>query len=72
MMEAAPAAGAEAQPRVRATANRAVDKAPSVKSVNDKVEKSTLGDLGVLSDLKNADGEYRTRRQGAEAQGPSR
>ncbi|MBK9420089.1 MAG: 30S ribosomal protein S1 [Flavobacteriales bacterium] len=27
---------------------------PSVRSVNDKVEKSTLGDLGVLSDLKNA------------------
>jgi small subunit ribosomal protein S1 len=24
-----------------------------VKSVNEKVEKSTLGDLGVLSDLKN-------------------
>jgi len=24
-----------------------------VKSVNDKVEKSTLGDLSVLSDLKN-------------------
>ena len=27
---------------------------PSVRSVNEKVEKSTLGDLGVLSDLKNA------------------
>jgi small subunit ribosomal protein S1 len=26
----------------------------SVKSVNDKVEKSTLGDLSVLSDLKSA------------------
>ncbi len=27
---------------------------PSVRSINEKVEKSTLGDLGVLSDLKNA------------------
>ncbi|HMN06959.1 MAG TPA: 30S ribosomal protein S1 [Flavobacteriales bacterium] len=27
---------------------------PSVRSINEKVEKSTLGDLGVLSDLKHA------------------
>jgi len=27
---------------------------PSVRSINEKVEKSTLGDLGVLSDLKSA------------------
>lgn len=30
------------------------DQSPSVKSVNEKVEKSTLGDLSVLSDLKSA------------------
>ncbi|MCC6840292.1 MAG: 30S ribosomal protein S1 [Flavobacteriales bacterium] len=27
---------------------------PSIRSINEKVEKSTLGDLGVLSDLKHA------------------
>jgi small subunit ribosomal protein S1 len=35
----------------------------SVKSVNEKVEKSTLGDLSVLSDLKSADGDQGARWQ---------
>jgi small subunit ribosomal protein S1 len=45
----APAAGAKRAPRKEGTGASA-----SVKSVNEKVEKSTLGDLSVLSDLKNA------------------
>ena len=49
VMESAPAAGKRA-PRKDAGAGPSA----SVKSVNDKVEKSTLGDLSVLSDLKSS------------------
>lgn len=40
------------------------NQSPSVKSVNEKVEKSTLGDLSVLSDLKNA---MESKERGAKA-----
>ncbi|HRH70151.1 MAG TPA: 30S ribosomal protein S1 [Flavobacteriales bacterium] len=46
----APAAGAKRAPRKEAAGGASA----SVKSVNEKVEKSTLGDLSVLSDLKSA------------------
>jgi small subunit ribosomal protein S1 len=48
--------GEEAIEAPAATGKRATRKegtGTSVKSVNEKVEKSTLGDLGVLSDLKS-------------------
>jgi small subunit ribosomal protein S1 len=35
--------------------------APSIRSVNEKVEKSTLGDLGVLSGLKERHGKQGAR-----------
>ncbi|MCB0790245.1 MAG: 30S ribosomal protein S1 [Flavobacteriales bacterium] len=44
----------EAPASTKRGARRADGQSPSVKSVNEKVEKSTLGDLGVLSDLKSA------------------
>lgn len=47
---AAPAAGGKRAPRKEAAGSPSA----SVKSVNEKVEKSTLGDLSVLSDLKSA------------------
>ncbi|MFZ1689106.1 MAG: 30S ribosomal protein S1 [Flavobacteriales bacterium] len=51
---AAPAAGsAPRRGRKAADGDTGGGQSPSVKSVNDKVEKSTLGDLSVLSDLRN-------------------
>jgi len=43
----------------------------SVRSVNDKVEKSTLGDLSVLGDLKSAmeNKERKTNEPEAEGEG---
>lgn len=40
--------------RGRKGGDEANAQSPSVRSINEKVEKSTLGDLGVLSDLKHA------------------
>ena len=50
MLEAAPAAGGKA----KAARKEGAGPSASVKSVNEKVEKSTLGDLSVLGDLKSA------------------
>jgi small subunit ribosomal protein S1 len=44
----------EAAPAKRGRKEGGEGTSPSVKSVNDKVEKSTLGDFGVLGDLKSA------------------
>lgn len=45
---------APAGKRGRKGGDEANAQSPSVRSINEKVEKSTLGDLGVLSDLKHA------------------
>ncbi len=50
IIEAAPAAGAKRGARKEGAAGGS---SASVKSVNEKVEKSTLGDLSVLSNLKS-------------------
>lgn len=50
VIEAAPAAGAKRGARKEGAAGGS---SASVKSVNEKVEKSTLGDLSVLSNLKS-------------------
>ncbi|MCB9169055.1 MAG: 30S ribosomal protein S1 [Flavobacteriales bacterium] len=46
--------GEDEAPAAKRGGRRGDGQSPSVKSVNEKVEKSTLGDLGVLSDLKSA------------------
>ncbi|MBL7984364.1 MAG: hypothetical protein JNM91_05165, partial [Flavobacteriales bacterium] len=53
MMEAAPAAGPKRSSR-KSDGEQGGGQSASVKSVNDKVEKSTLGDLSVLGDLKRS------------------
>ena len=51
-VESAPASGAKRGGR-KASNDDGGGQSASVKSINDKVEKSTLGDLDVLSNLKN-------------------
>jgi len=69
-MESAPAVGAKRSPR-KAGSEEGGGQSPSVKSVNDKVEKSTLGDLDVLSNLKSqmeaGEGEKKPRKSKKEA-----
>ena len=69
VLEAAPA-GAKRVSR-KASDGDGGGQSASVKSVNDKVEKSTLGDLDVLSNLKNqmeaGEGEKKPRRSKKEA-----
>jgi small subunit ribosomal protein S1 len=48
-----PAAGGAKRSTGAGSSRKEGGASASVKSVNEKVEKSTLGDLGVLSDLKN-------------------
>ncbi|HMU12697.1 MAG: 30S ribosomal protein S1 [Bacteroidetes bacterium] len=50
VIESAPASAKRGR---KGSGDEGGDHSASVKSVNDKVEKSTLGDLSVLSDLKN-------------------
>ena len=70
MMEGAPAAGPKRAGR-KAGSDDGGGQSPSVKSVNDKVEKSTLGDLDVLTNLKNqmeaGEGEKKPRKPKKEA-----
>nr|MBP7409875.1 S1 RNA-binding domain-containing protein [Flavobacteriales bacterium] len=69
MMEAAPAAAKRGGRK--ASGDDGGGQSASVKSVNDKVEKSTLGDLDVLSNLKSqmeaGEGERKPRKSKKEA-----